>query len=462
MESNVLNESGGKLLRILVVTLIISVTSATMFNIVLPQIREEFHLTLAQGSWITSAYILIYAVGTIVYGKLADKYRLKQLLSFGLPLFAVGSLIGLLSQAFWMVLAGRALQAAGAAVIPATALLIPVRYFPAEKRGMAIGTAMVGLALGNALSPVISALLASVVNWRWLFAIPLLTLLTLPFYRKYLGNESGKGGSIDALGGALLAAGVTLLLLGISNESWLLGSASMLVLALFVARIMTAKEPFIQPRLFRNKTYTFYLATTFLMTGIGYSLVFLSPILLADVQRLSSGWIGLAMVPAAAVSAFLGRKGGKLADAKGAPFLFYAASGMLTVCFVLLSTFAASPTPFIALFLVIGNVGQTFMGIALSSSISKTLPKEEVGVGMGMFSMMNFISGSVAVVLYGKAIDLGSVIAWNPVHAFAGGTMYSNVYLVLAAMHVVMLVFGYFEFRKPIRINIPGGNEVRS
>lgn len=121
METGVQQEAGERLIRILAFTLVISVMSATMFNIVLPEIRKEFQLSFAQVSWVTSAFLLIYAIGTVIYGKLADIYKLKNLLTFGLIFFAFGSMIGLAAQEYWMVLLGRVLQAVGASVVPATA-----------------------------------------------------------------------------------------------------------------------------------------------------------------------------------------------------------------------------------------------------------------------------------------------------------------------------------------------------
>lgn len=95
-----------------------------------------------------------------------------------------------------MVLLGHILQAAGAAVIPATAMIIPARYFPDERRGRALGMSATGLAIGAAVGPVVTPILVSFAHWRWLLCIPLLILATLPFYRKYLGNEKGAGGRI--------------------------------------------------------------------------------------------------------------------------------------------------------------------------------------------------------------------------------------------------------------------------
>ncbi|WP_286228407.1 MFS transporter [Neobacillus mesonae] len=454
MEKEVSQQTGKKLMRILMFTLILSAMSVLMFNFVLPEISKVFDLTTAQVSWVTSSYTLIYGIGTVIYGKLADRYKLKNLLTFGLLFFAVGSLIGFASQTYGMLLVGRCLQAVGAAAIPATAMIIPLRYFPPEERGSALGTAFVGLAIGSALGPVISALIVSVAHWRWLFCIPLFILTTLPFYRKNLGDDQGDSGKLDWFGGIFLAITLTLLLLGVTGGNWWFTIGGILTLALFIVRICSVSEPFVQPKLFTKKSYTLKLTITFLISGIGFSLYFLCPLLLADVQQLSPSWTGFAMVPAAAASAILGRKGGKLADLKGNSYLYFVASGLLVTCFILLSTFTGISPVFIAIFLIFGHVGQTFMMIAMSNSVSVTLPTEHEGVGMGLLSMLNFIAGGMASGVYGKIVDLGSNDRWNPANIYPNGIIYSNIFLVLAALHVGILLFYYFQFGRGKRKSI--------
>ncbi len=80
-------QAGEKLLRVLVFTLIISVMNASMFNVVLPEISRQFQLSASQVSWIVTSYMIVYAIGSVTFGKLADKYRLKDLLTFGLIFF---------------------------------------------------------------------------------------------------------------------------------------------------------------------------------------------------------------------------------------------------------------------------------------------------------------------------------------------------------------------------------------
>ena len=433
-----------KLMRLLLFTIALSSMTSLMFNIVLPQVSEEFQLSYAQVSWLSSGYMIIYAFGTVTYGKLADRFRLKNLLTFGLSLFAIGSLVGLLSASYWTALLGRCLQSAGAACIPALAMIIPTRYVAAERRGQALAMNAVGVALGSALAPVVSALIVSMAHWRWLFVPPLLLLLMLPFYRKHLidiDEAKGTPERFDWLGGGLLAAAVALLLMGVTGQSVGLILAGLAALALLIARIRAAKQPFIRPELFRNKRFSSALTLAFLINAIGISLYFLTPKLLAGVYRLDSDWIGFAMVPAALASSMLGRKGGKLADLKGNAFLFGIASGALITCFLLLSSFAGVSPLWISAFLILGNVGQSFIGVAMSNTISQTLPREQVGVGMGLFSMLNFIAQGVGAGIYGIAAEQDAAVSWNPLHLDPNSRLYSNMYLVLAALHAGILWF---------------------
>lgn len=145
------NDKNERLMYILVVTLIISVMNATMFNIALPTISEEFILLPSQVSWITTSYLIVYAVGSVIYGKLADKYAIIKLLTFGILVLTAGSIVGLISVNYKTIIIARLIQATGAGVIPALGMIIPVRFFSAERRGRALGIIAVGLALGTAL-----------------------------------------------------------------------------------------------------------------------------------------------------------------------------------------------------------------------------------------------------------------------------------------------------------------------
>ncbi|WP_062049036.1 MFS transporter [Bacillus sp. JCM 19034] len=448
-----LKKSNETLLIVVMLTLTLSSMSILLFNLVLPLIREEFQLTSSQVSWVTSSYTLLYGIGTAIYGKLADRYKLKYLLTFGLVLFCLASLLGFFSTSYWLLLVARCMQAIGAAAIPAAATLIPIRYYPVEQRGKAMGTVFAGLALGSALGPITSALVVSVLDWRWLFTIPMLLVLTLPFYLKLLGDEQTTQSKIDWFGGALLALTVAQLLLTVTiHVGWLIGAVVSLVC--FILRIRAAKHPFVQPMLFQNREYSFYLMLAFIVTGIGYSLFFTTPLFLAEVHALDASIIGLVMVPAAAVTALLNRHGGKLADKKGPTVLFFVASSLLFSCYFLLSTFIDSNVWFIACFLILGYVGQSFMGIVMSRTVSLTLPDKQAGVGMGLLMMQNFIAGSIAIAVYSRIIDVEASRLWNPFSSSLAGFIYSNLFLGLAILCAVVFVIYRYHLQKRSTRNI--------
>lgn len=439
------------LLRVLVFTLIISVMNGMMFNVVLPVIGDQFERSASETSWIVTGYLIVYAVGTVTYGKLTDRYSIKHLITFGLLLLVAGSVIGILSTSYFMIILARLIQAAGAAVIPALAMIIPVRYFPPNKRGQALGTSAIGIALGSALGPIVAGFVSSALNWKFLFAIPLLSLLTLPFYRKYLNDERGGYEKMDYLGGILLAVSIGAILLALTQLNLWYLLMGIVVLALFILRILHAASPFVQPAVFRNRSYTWGMIISFVLVACGFSIPFIIPQLLTHVYDAYPALTGLIMLPSALTAALLGRRGGKLADEKGNVFLIYTASTMLVIGFISLSFAAGVSLFFVSSFLILAVLGQSYMQIALSNTIAQTLSKEQVGIGMGLLSMFNFIAASVSTTVLGKVIDEGAQqMRFNPFISRSSAFVYSNLFIVLAMLVVVMtFVYRWHFDRKP-------------
>lgn len=373
------------LLRVLVFTLIISVMNGMMFNVVLPVIGEEFQLTASQASWIVTGYLVVYAIGTVTYGRLSDKYSMKVLISFGLWILAAGSLLGIVATEYWMVIIARIVQAAGAAVIPALAMIIPVRYFAPEKRGQALGTSAIGIALGNALAPIVAGFVSSALSWEFLFVIPLLSLATLPFYRKYLDEEKGGSEKMDYLGGALLAGTVATLLLSLTqSNAWFL-LTGMVLLILFIMRIRYAEVPFVKPAVFQNKAYSAGMGIGFLLVAISPAIPFTTPQLLSEVHGLSPALTGVIMLPSALVAALLGRKGGRLADEKGNPFLLYTASSLLVVGFISLSLVVGATPVLISFFLFLVFWVSLICRLRSQIPLLRRFPKSKLESGWGCY-----------------------------------------------------------------------------
>lgn len=275
----------------------------------------------------------------------------------------------------------------------------------------------------------------------------MLSLLTLPVYRKYLNDgESGQAGPIDWLGGLLLAGAVTAILLALTNGSFPSALAGVLMLILFILRIRSAAAPFIHPDIFRNKQYSIILMITFCITAISFSSPYLIPQLLALVNGLSPAYIGIVMLPAAIVTTVLGRKGGKLADEHGNPRLVYIAAALLGIGFLCLSSAAGGSAVLVSLSLIFCVLGQSFMQVAMSNTASQRLTPEQTGVGMGLFSMLTFISAATSTAILGKVLDAGASAAFNPIPKNQASFVFSNIFVVLAVLVVAVSVVYYVQF----------------
>ncbi|WP_438433901.1 MFS transporter [Gorillibacterium sp. sgz500922] len=440
-----------KLLAVMRFTLMISVLNGSVFNLVLPEIAREFRLPPSQVSWMASGYMLVYAVGSVVYGKLADRYRLKGLLTFGLLFFAAGSSLGAFARGFGMIVAARVLQAAGSSVVPAAAMLVPVRWFPPERRGRALASNAVGIALGNAAGPVAAALIAGPAGWRWLFPLALLGLAALPFLRRLLAAEPARSGPrTDWLGAALLTGAAACLLLAVTRSAWPLAALGAALAALFVLRIRTASAPFVDPALFAARRYSLGLAVAFAANAVGFSLPFLMPQLLAKVNGLSSARVGWVMLPGALASVLLGRRGGRFADRHGNAALLRLAASLQAACCLLLSTFAGASSVATGAIYAIGYLGQTLMLVALSGTVAAALPPEQAGVGMGLFSMLNFLSSAATATLIGKLLDRQPSRALNPFQTNPAAYGFSNLLAgELAVIALIVMAYRFIGRPKP-------------
>lgn len=442
-------EAKKKLLIILVCSLVFSSMSATMFNVALPSITKELYLTSSQSSWIVTSYMIVYALGSVSYGKLADKYKLKNLITVGILLFSIGSLLGFLSSNFSLIIISRIMQAMGASVFPASAMIIPARYFSPETRGRALGMTSAGLSLGVAIGPIISGIFTTAIHWHYLFAICIIPIIFIPFFRSSLDNQEGSEGKLDWLGALLLGLTITSFLLGISTNHMYYFLLVILLACLLIWRISKAREPFIRAELFKNKKYTLILVLFALSSGIGFALPFLTPLFLTDVYHISAFTSGLIMFPGAVLTALLSKRGGALADKKGAAYLGYVALTSYFICFSNLSWTVGKTPYFIIIILVFGYIAQSFFQMSLANMVSRVLSKEETGVGMGLFMLTNFIASSIATTLMGTSITRStSSLSLNIFNLENQAAIYSDIYLILTVIVVLMFVIYTFTVRK--------------
>ncbi len=417
-----------------------SVLNGTMFNVAVPDISRDFGLTASDVSWVITGYIIVFALAAVTYGKLADIYPIRRLLTIGLVLFNIGALLGYFTDNYVQLLLGRLVQASGGGAIPAMAMLVATRYFPASGRGRVLGAVASTVAFAAGVGPVIGGYIAGHWHWRYLFLLSLATLFAIYAARKLLPQESTRDERFDLLGGILLGVGVTCLLLFVTRGLWFALPLSLFLLAIFHWHIRRIDNPFVSPELLQNRRFRQGLISTFLGVSTVFGYFFSIPLLLREVHTVSTANIGLVIFPGALTAAILGIVGGRLADRWGSVPVVHIGFGLLLLGYLLLAGLLSFGVLPILLLLIICYTGFAFVQSALAKTISLTLAPEQAGVGMGLYNLIFFTAGAFGTSFVGTLLD--QFDKFLPAADYGPGVVYSGLFLAAAgAVLMAMLLF---------------------
>ncbi|WP_054754727.1 MFS transporter [Piscibacillus salipiscarius] len=208
-----------------------------------------------------------------------------------------------------------------------------------------------------------------------------------------------------------------------------------------------AKDPFIPPHLFKNSNYVVTLLVSFISVACLFGLMFSVPIMLRDVYELSTLQIGLAMFPGAMSAALIGRKGGQLVDQKGSRMIFLVSLLLLLTGFLVVSTTVGTHPVIFSLSLVFPMMCFPLVQSSGADLLAGILSQKETGVGMGVFNLLNFVSGALSGALVGKVLDIYRPdYPLNPLGVIDSGAVYSNVFIVFMVLILVgFIVFKFFH-----------------
>ena len=459
------------LLAVIVSAIFVSVLNQTFVNVVVPDIREDFGVTQGQAGWVITGYLLVFAVGIPLFGRVADLYSLRLTFCAGLLGFAAGSLVCAIAPSLPLLVAGRIVQAAGASAIPALGFASVAKVLPPGERGMALGLLSSSVGAGAAVGPVVGGAIAGFTGWQALFFATLVLALVLAggalyalpdaVSRKSSGAPTNLAGALhyfDVPGGLSLALAAGLALFGVTQGQvsgftspvvWGSFLAALVAAAAFARRISSAPRPFVSPRLFRNRAF---LATA----GIGFFMMFanlgslvLAPFLLSEINDLTAASIGLVLAPGAVVVAVLSPLAGKLSDRFGPRVLIQAGLATMLLSMLFISTLGAGSS---AVAVAVGLLGQGLGFAAVNSpnanAASAALPPEESGVGLGIYQLLFFLGGGFGPAIAATFLALRQEVgagALNPLYLLDAAA-FSDAFLFVSA--AILIAFAAsFELR---------------
>jgi DHA2 family metal-tetracycline-proton antiporter-like MFS transporter len=377
------------------------VMNTTMFNVALPAVLHDFELAPSTASWIVSGYSIVFAISTLTYSRLSDFVPIRKLLMIGLILLGISSIAGLFAGQFHWLLTSRLLQAAGAGAVPGLAMVLAGRYIPVSRRGKAMSFISSAASLGFGLGPVIGGAIIQFLGWHYLFIVTSFVLLLFPLFNKLLPEEEGQRVKFDVVGGVLTGASVTGLLLFLSTFSYPVLFGSLLAMAVLWRHIHRVRIPFVQPNLLKNRQFTKLLFIGFTAFIIHFSSLFLMPIILSDLFNKEPAAIGMIIFPGAMLSAAAAQFIGRLIDRLGnRPLIWF---GHLFLWIATLSfSFLSSLSPYVILVTyMFMSTGFSALTSSIANEVSRILPKQEIGTGMGMAQLIQFFGGAFGVALAG-------------------------------------------------------------
>ncbi|WP_280769235.1 MFS transporter [Salipaludibacillus daqingensis] len=433
---------------LLCIILTFTVMNGTMFNVAIPDIAEEFHLLPSQVSWVMTGYILVFAIGSLMYGKLADIFPIKTLLTIGIILFASGATLGLFSPNYAVLLTARVLQAMGGATIPALAFIIPARFMP-EDRARVFGIVSATVAFASGLGPITGGLVGGAFNWRYLFVLSILSLIAIPFLRKWLPDEKRKEGTVDVLGAVSIAATIAGLLIFITsfNVFGLVGGS--IAFLIFIWRVKTFHSPFIEPSMLKNRYYTTTILTSFLGTSAMFGMIFIVPIMARTIYDLNTIEIGLLLFPGAMAAGLIGQYGGTLVQRNGSYPVLRSAFLMVILGSLLISTFIGFPPYLIAFCIIVQYMAFPLIQSSTANLLTELVPAERTGVGIGLFNLMNFLSGAISSAVFGSLLDMDHIrFQMNPLASNGEFAIYSNLFIGLTIIAIIAVTIFTIVFRK--------------
>ncbi|NHN55092.1 DHA2 family efflux MFS transporter permease subunit [Calidifontibacter sp. DB0510] len=463
---------------------------STIVSVATPAIIADLHSDINGVVWVTSAYLLAYAVPLLVTGRLGDRFGPKRVYLLGLTIFTLASLWCGLTGSIGMLIAARVVQGLGAALLTPQTMAIITRIFPAERRGQAMGAWGATAGVATLVGPILGGVLVDNAGWEWIFFVNVpVGVLAFVLAARLVPTLPVHSHRFDLVGVALSAVGMFLLVFGIQEGQkyhWgtitgfvsvpLLIVLGLVVLVAFVAWQRRSPEPLVPLVLFADRNFS--LANLAIgVVGFGITAMAFPIMLYAQVVR---GWsptrAALLLVPMAVVTVVLSPIVGRLVDRLHPRIL--AAFGLSCFAYALawFGFVVGSDTPVWQLVLpvVLLGVANGFMWSPLSVTATRTLPPQRAGAGSGVYNTTRQVgavlgSAAIATLMESRlAAHLGAAVGSMSEGASAGArrlppqaaeafsrAMGESLYLPAAV--VVLAVVAVLFFRNPHAVKPAAG-----
>jgi EmrB/QacA subfamily drug resistance transporter len=439
-------------------SMLLSSLGTSIANVGLPTLAHAFGASFQQVQWIVLAYLLAITTLIVSVGRLGDMTGRRRLLLIGIALFTTASLLCSLAPTLWLLIAARAVQGLGAAVMMALSMAFASETVPKERTGSAMGLLGTMSAIGTALGPSLGGVLLAGFGWPAIFLVNVpLGCLAWLLARRHLpvdrsARSSGQGG-FDKLGTLLLvltlAAYALAMTIGrghFTSLNFALLLAAALGVGLFLTAETKATSPLIRLAMFSDPVLSTGLALNAMVSTVMMATLVVGPFYLSRALGLHAAAIGAVMSIGPMISAVSGVLAGRIADRFGASVII-----VVGLILMMAGSLALSLVP--AMFGLAGYIaavailspGYQLLQAANNTAVMVNVGPTERGVVSGLLSLsrnLGLITGAAVMgavfALATAAIDITSA----PAETVANGlrvTFAVAAFLMMAALAVAAM-----------------------
>jgi EmrB/QacA subfamily drug resistance transporter len=395
----------------------------TIVSIAIPSMVRGLHTDLNSVVWVLSVYLLTYAVPMLFTSRLGDRFGPKRIFLAGLVVFTLASLWCGLSGSVEMLIAARAVQGLGAALMTPQTLAFITHLFPPAKRGPAMGLWGGVAGLATIAGPLLGGVLVDGLGWEWIFFVNVpvgvvaivLTIFLVPDWQPKQSH------SFDVPGILLSAAGLFCLVFGIQNGqqySWgnvfgpvnvfeIIGAGLVLLAVFLVWQRFNTREPLLPLRIFNNRNFSAGTVTAaaigFAITGMFVPLV----IYIQEVLHMTPAMAGVLTAPMSLLSGIIAPFVGRVSDRVNAKYLvmfgFVALAAGLGIA-ALQARASTDPWALVPALLVCG-LGTGFVFAPMSNVAMSSVDRTLAGAASGIFNTARQVGGVLGAAAIGVLLQ---------------------------------------------------------
>jgi len=446
------------------VTCIAGIMLQTALTTALPPIVKEFKISINTGQWLTSGFSLAMSIMIPLTSYLMNRFRTRRLYLTAITLFLIGLTIALFSVNFYMMLAGRIVQACGSGLLSSMGQVIILTIFPPEKRGTAMGWYGLSVGASPVIAPTIAGILADTVGWRMIFVLSISIMLcalayTLFAFEDCLPNKKVKFDIFSFILSALTFGGITLAVGNFGSHKFVSYQVLLTLIiglvagTIFCIRQLRLKQPFLDIRVLGNKSFAIASLTVIGVNLINLGSAVIFPLYFQDVKHSTATISGLAVLPGSLMLAVISPFVGKIYDKMGIKVLF--------IIFGVVSTLSNLSLYFIninvniwvvSVINIIRCLSIALLNMPIITWAMSKIPASKTTDGSATINALRIVSGSIGTALFVSVMTSVEKIVkdYKPEPQLYGINV---VFLSMALISFIILLLGIFGCEDKITFN---------